>query len=113
MFEDKKTLKSAPGIGDKAASRLIMELKKKVSELEIYKTDTPEVDSVTKQQVLVEPPKKEDKRTDHIIFQEAIQALSQLGFHEDKVIPVIREIIELNSPGRSEELVHMALKQLG
>jgi Holliday junction DNA helicase RuvA len=73
-------LSSVPGIGKKTASRIILELKGKL------------------------------EFSDDSLFNDAIEALTSLGFEKDRVIKVVRELYRNTSS--LEELIKLSLQKL-
>ncbi len=102
-FEDKKMLTSAPGIGQKAASQIILDLQGKIEKLMMYNNDEycgkEDIDSAV----------HIDK---HLIINDALLACKELGFEESKIMPVIRNLMNIAEITRAEQLVHLVLKEV-
>lgn len=89
---DVKSLTSVKGIGPKLAQKVIGELREKFAREE--------------QTIDISLPAGNSLR------QEALSALSALGFDRASSVKVINNILKENAPGSVEELIKKALKQL-
>lgn len=85
-------LKSVKGIGSKTAERIIVDLKDKVSKIEISTVDKPVVDNV--------------------LTDEAVAALVMLGFSQMPAQKVVRKVIEINPQLTIEQVIKQSLKLL-
>lgn len=85
-------LKSVKGIGSKTAERIIVDLKDKVSKIEISTVDKPVVDNV--------------------LTDEAVAALVMLGFSQMPAQKAVRKVIEINSQLTIEQVIKQSLKLL-
>lgn len=116
--EDKKKLKSAPGVGDKAAAQMILDLAKKIFKVQMY--------SDTKSRLSVLSPSEQTEinldavaleytpitMVSHELLDEALMACRELGFKDEKIIPIAQRILGESEIHRSEQLVHLVLKQI-
>jgi len=116
--EDKKVLKSAPGVGDKAAAQMILDLSKKVFKIQMYSDRrvraTSQV-SIARQEVPLQAVYMEEEipaNLSHQLLNDALMACRELGFKDDKVIPLAQKILGESEIHRSEQLVHLVLKQI-
>lgn len=102
-FEQVDVLSKAPGIGKKAASQIILDLKKKVDKVNIYFGN--EKENV--------PPIQADMIGENSsdILQEALLACKELGFKEDEIIPSLQKLMVENKLTKAEQLVHLVLKE--
>lgn len=98
--ENEKFLTKFPGIGQKTAKRLIIDLKDKLKKDENLRGLEPIQDGLFN---VTEGNKN---------LHEALEALLVLGFHEQEATPVLRSIVEEQPYIASEQLVKLALKQL-
>ena len=99
--QDKKMLTRADGVGAKLAERLVLELKDKVSRLLMRSPDLPVLASSEKQQASPGP-----------LMQEAISALTHLGYALSESVPVVRETLQ--EPDMTlEALLKESLRRLG
>lgn len=119
MMENKALLKKAPGVGDKAASQLILDLKSKIAKAKMYSS------AMTKWEEVVTPVAAENVQVtmpelteaapvtnENQIIQDALMACKELGFKEDKIIPLAQKIMNEASIQRAEQLVHLVLKEV-
>lgn len=89
---DSKSLTSVKGVGPKLAQKIISELQEK-----IHKTTFEGEKSET---------------GGNSLRQEALSALTALGFDRSKSVKVINEVVKNSSPKSVEDLIKLALKQL-
>ena len=85
-------LKSVKGIASKTAERIIVDLKDKVSKIEISTVDKPVVDNV--------------------LTDEAVAALVMLGFSQMPAQKAVRKVIEINPQLTIEQVIKQSLKLL-
>lgn len=85
-------LKSVKGIGSKTAERIIVDLKDKVSKIEISTVDKPVVDNV--------------------LTDEAVAALVMLGFSQMPAQKAVRKVIKINPQLTIEQVIKQSLKLL-
>ncbi len=85
-------LKSVKGIGSKTAERIIVDLKDKVSKIEISTVDKPVVYNV--------------------LTDEAVAALVMLGFSQMPAQKAVRKVIEINPQLTIEQVIKQSLKLL-
>lgn len=98
VFEDKKLLTKAPGVGAKAASQILLDLKEKIGKVKMY-SDHTSIDG---------SPRVED----YAILEETIMACKELGFKEDSIIPLAQKFLKESNILRAEQLIHLVLKAL-
>lgn len=119
-LDDKKTLTKAPGIGAKAAAQMILDLQKKVSKIKMYSNKTlgmnglssiPAMD-VDSEMVETAEIENSSKVGDQLILNDALMACKELGFKEEKVIPIAQRILGNNEITKPEQLVHLVLKEV-
>ena len=93
LKEDLVTLKSIKGIGMKSAQRIIIDLKDKMTDLQLNQGD-----------VIIQ--------NDNIKRNEALSALETLGFSIKDINKVLDNILSENSDLSVEEVIKMSLKRL-
>ena len=93
LKEDLVTLKSIKGIGMKSAQRIIIDLKDKMTDLQLNQGD-----------VVVQ--------NDNIKRNEALSALETLGFSAKDINKVLDNILSENSDLSVEQVIKMSLKRL-
>ncbi len=91
-----KSLKRLPGIGDKTARRIIIELKDKFTEKELSK--------LTEKTTISEKYKS--------LVKESILALESLGFKRTSIQEIVNKLIQENPKIKIEEIVKIALRKL-
>lgn len=96
LLEDVDTIKSVKGIGPKTAKRMILELKDKL----------PETDSTQLER------QKESPSKSNTYAEEALSALTMLGFPKKSAQKAINSILKQNKVTSVEELVKLCLKKL-
>lgn len=99
LAEDTKTISKAPGIGNKTASKLILELKDKFK-----------LESAFEQRLL----NQQDKTSGSGILakkEEAIQALTVLGYSASDALKIVNQI-EITEAMSSEEILKLCLKRM-
>lgn len=92
-----KMLKQVKGIGPKAAQRIIVDLRDKISTLDIAPATTPTVAAQT---------------VDKELHDEAVAALSMLGFSPAPSHKVVLQIMQDEPDASIERIIKLALKML-
>jgi len=93
LKEDLVTLKSIKGIGMKSAQRIIIDLKDKMTDLQLNQGD-----------VIIQ--------NDNIKRNEALSALETLGFSAKEINKVLDNILSENPDKSVEQVIKMSLKRL-
>ncbi|HWT27775.1 MAG TPA: Holliday junction branch migration protein RuvA [Mobilitalea sp.] len=99
LAEDAKTIAKAPGIGNKTASKLILELKDK------FKLET------AFEQKLINQAEKREASGIFGKKEEAIQALTVLGYSGSEALKIVNQI-DVTEEMTSEELLKLCLKKM-
>jgi Holliday junction DNA helicase RuvA len=121
-MESKSTLTKAPGIGNKSAAQIVLDLSGKIDRVKMYSdsikttmTPAPLVQmamaEIVEAQAYVETPVA-SKINQHEILNDALMACKELGFKEDKVIPIAQKILAQNLITKPEQLIHLVLKEI-
>jgi len=115
-FENKKLLSTAPGIGNKAASQIILDLQTKItkltwvhdSEISIYCEEGKSEELIAGSEDLVVLSKKNNE----LFVQDTLMACKELGFKESEILPIISAAMKSGSVNSSEDLIQKVLKGL-
>lgn len=99
LAEDSKTIAKAPGIGNKTASKLILELKDK------FKLETAFEQRLMNQEAKLSGSGIFGKR------EEAIQALTVLGYSGSDAMKIVNQI-DITEDMTSEEILKLCLKKM-
>ncbi len=99
LAEDAKVIAKAPGIGNKTASKLILELKDK------FKLET-----AFEQKLLNQAEKREGSGI-YSMREEAIQALTVLGYSASDALRIVNSV-DITENMTSEELLKLCLKKM-
>lgn len=98
LGEDAKAIAKAPGIGNKTAQRVILELKDKLSLEDAFEAKTAHVAEA-------------NVNSRSSVKNEAVQALTALGYSSSEALKAINGV-ELNESITVEEVLKEALKQM-
>lgn len=115
VLENKKILQSAPGIGPKAASQIILDLKKKMQEMIL------EQEAEVAQPLFAtipdssSAPKSDDVaiRANNQLLRDSLMACAELGFKEEDVMPLLRKHVASDNVRKPEDLIKLVLKEFG
>ena len=97
LGEDAKSIAKAPGIGNKTAQRVILELKDKISLEDAFEAKTVHV--------------AEGQSVTSSVKNEAVQALTALGYSSSEALKAVSGV-ELTEDITVEEVLKEALKQM-
>ena len=97
LGEDAKSIVKAPGIGNKTAQRVILELKDKISLEDAFEAKTAHV--------------AEEQNATSSVKNEAVQALTALGYSSSEALKAVSGV-ELTEDITVEEVLKEALKQM-
>ena len=121
-MESKSTLTKAPGIGNKSAAQIILDLSGKIDRVKMYSDSIKTVASHSPQSSMVQAVVVETEAyvetpvvnmiNQHEILNDALMACKELGFREDKVIPIAQKILAQNLITKPEQLIHLVLKEI-
>lgn len=99
LADDAKAIAKAPGVGNKTAQRLILELKDKLSLEEAF------------EQKLAHTAQSEEAHTTSGMQNEAVQALVALGYSSSEALKAVNAV-ELTEQMDTEALLKAALKKM-
>lgn len=128
-LESKNVLTKVPGLGTKGAAQIILDLSNKIDKIKMYSDQTIKghfsansLQSMTAQLPMMDEVRiadPQDKKLEHAelinqhqIMQDTLLACKELGFKEDKIIPVAQKILAQNLIHRPEQLIHLVLKEI-
>lgn len=118
LFDDKKTLTKAPGVGNKAAAQMVLDLQGKISKIKMYSNRSMGIQEIemsgplTVEELVEEVEESSNIENQDLIIKDAIMACKELGFKEDKIIPLAQKILSTNEISKAEQLVHLVLKEV-
>ncbi len=120
-LEAKNTLTKAPGVGAKSAAQIILDLSAKIDRVKMYNDSTKTVRAsspVTQTSILdIGEVAYVDNNiltgsSQHDILNDALMACKELGFKEDKIIPIAQKILGANNISKPEQLIHLVLREV-
>jgi Holliday junction DNA helicase RuvA len=121
-LEAKATLTKVPGLGTKGAAQIILDLSGKIDRVKMYSDSSKTVKAnplLPKNSLLdnYEEAQFIENATpltinQHEILNDALMACKELGFKEDKIIPIAQRILGANSISKPEQLIHLVLKEV-
>ncbi len=121
-LEAKATLTKIPGLGNKGAAQIILDLAGKIDKVKmysdssrIYKSERISLPQTQLMMVEEEFTIRDDRPSSsnqHDILNDTLMACKELGFKEDKIIPLAQKILGANLITKPEQLIHLVLKEL-
>ncbi len=123
-LDAKATLTKVPGLGTKGAAQIILDLSGKIDRVKMYSDSSMivrsspsiptamHVVSATTEPAYHEVVSSKDNINQHEIMSDTIMACKELGFREDKIIPIAQKILAANLITKPEQLIHLVLKEL-
>ena len=106
LNDEENKLTKIPGIGKKSAKRIILELKERVKEMELFESS----EEVAPEEAFLE---KGESVSEKGIFNEAKAALNSLGYSEGEAQEAIDKVKnKVTSDMELEEVLKLALKSL-
>ena len=121
-LEAKASLTKVPGLGTKGAAQIILDLAGKIDRVKMYsessktfKSSSLKNNSVQFELINEKMAPDEVKTTSinqHEILNDALMACKELGFKEDKIIPIAQRILGANLISKPEQLIHLVLKEI-
>lgn len=121
-LEAKNTLTKVPGLGGKGAAQIILDLTGKIDRVKMYSdshktfkavTNLPKVSLLEMvDEVAYIETTISSNVNQHEILNDALMACKELGFKEDKIIPIAQRILGANNISKPEQLIHLVLKEV-
>lgn len=122
-FDAKAKLTKVPGLGTKGAAQIILDLAGKIDRVKMYSESTKIVKGGFSQTASLifesqpEMPYVEEEVSvgsinQHEIMNDTLMACKELGFKEEKIIPIAQKILGANLITKPEQLIHLVLKEL-
>lgn len=122
-MDAKGTLTKVPGLGTKGAAQIILDLSGKIDRVKMYSESTkivkgglaPLINSHFGTQAelsYIEEEVKLSSVNQHEIMNDTLMACKELGFKEEKIIPIAQRILGANLITKPEQLIHLVLKEL-
>lgn len=96
----KSSLTKVSGLGQKGASQIILDLQKKIDRIYMY----------SDRHLASPPPEQLDLLPSFL--EEALAACRELGFRDEKILPIARRVMGQHAIQRPEQLVHLVLKEV-
>lgn len=123
LNEDKKTLTKVSGVGAKAASQIVLDLQKKIHKIKMFSSEpleaamdyitSPIVEKSKTEGLKIEPLETLNlKKNAESLLSDTLLACENLGFAQDKVVPLAQRILKENEIQKPEQLVHLVLKEI-
>lgn len=121
-LEAKGTLTKVPGLGTKGAAQIILDLSGKIDRVKMYSDSSKTIKATNNsaktnflemldEQVYIEETISINTNQ-HEIMNDALMACKELGFKEDKIIPIAQRILSANNISKPEQLIHLVLKEV-
>lgn len=121
-LEAKATLTKVPGLGTKGAAQIILDLSGKIDRVKMYSDSSKTIKATNNsaktnflemldEQVYIEETISINTNQ-HEIMNDALMACKELGFKEDKIIPIAQRILSANNISKPEQLIHLVLKEV-
>jgi Holliday junction DNA helicase RuvA len=121
-LEAKGTLTKVPGLGAKGAAQIILDLAGKIDRVKMYSDSSKIIRGglapVAKTSLVIEETHYIEEEVSvgsvnqHEIMNDTLMACKELGFKEDKIIPIAQKILGANLITKPEQLIHLVLKEL-
>jgi Holliday junction DNA helicase RuvA len=116
QLENKKLLTKAPGVGGKAAAQIVLDLSGKINKVKMYsdrKVSIANLITPNENQTEIIYDESEPISNSHqLVMEDTLMACKELGFKEDQILTIAQKILNENKITRSEQLIHLILKQV-
>lgn len=121
-LEAKGTLTKVPGLGAKGAAQIVLDLSGKIDRVKMYSDSNKIIRGglapMAKTSLIIEETHYIEEEVSigainqHEILNDTLMACKELGFKEDKIIPIAQKILAANLITKPEQLIHLVLKEL-
>ncbi|MBC7540620.1 MAG: Holliday junction branch migration protein RuvA [Bacteriovorax sp.] len=121
-LEAKTTLTKVPGLGTKGAAQIILDLSGKIDRVKMYSDSSKTLKNLSTlpktnilemfDEVAYVENSISMNTNQHEILNDALMACKELGFKEDKIIPIAQKILGANLITKPEQLIHLVLKEI-
>jgi holliday junction DNA helicase RuvA len=120
-LDSKNILTKVPGLGTKGAAQIILDLSGKIDKVKMYSDQRKLLKPVAKVSMteiqIDDFEKSEPVIATNIINQneimnDALMACKELGFREERIIPIAQKILSANLITKPEQLIHLVLKEV-
>ena len=121
-LEAKGTLTKVPGLGAKGAAQIVLDLAGKIDRVKMYSDSNKIIRGglapMAKTSLIIEETHYIEEEVSvgainqHEILNDTLMACKELGFKEDKIIPIAQKILGANLITKPEQLIHLVLKEL-
>ncbi len=122
-LEAKATLTKVPGLGTKGAAQIVLDLAGKIDRVKMYSDSSKiirgglapalKIDFTTIEETpYIEEVVSAGSVNQHEIMNDTLMACKELGFKEEKIIPIAQKILGANLITKPEQLIHLVLKEL-
>ncbi len=120
-LDSKNILTKVPGLGTKGAAQIILDLSGKIDKVKMYSDQRKLLKPITKVSMteiqIDDFEKSEPVIATNIINQneimnDALMACKELGFREERIIPIAQKILSANLITKPEQLIHLVLKEV-
>ncbi len=121
-LEAKASLTKVPGLGSKGAAQIVLDLAGKIDRVKMYSDSSKIIRGglapAAKTSLIIEETHYIEEEVSvgsvnqHEIMNDTLMACKELGFKEDKIIPIAQKILGANLITKPEQLIHLVLKEL-
>lgn len=122
-LDAKSTLTKVPGLGTKGAAQIILDLAGKIDRVKMYNDSMKtlrnpahvvrsSVVEIQSEMTYIEEEVPVDVINQHSIMNDTLMACKELGFKEEKIIPIAQKILGASHITKPEQLIHLVLKEL-
>jgi len=120
-LDSKNILTKVPGLGTKGAAQIILDLSGKIDKVKMYSDQKRIIKPVGKistnefqfeEVATIEASPVVNLVNQNEIMNDALMACKELGFREERIIPIAQKILAANLITKPEQLIHLVLKEV-